>query len=314
MKIHHISLLTGNFDHNFQFYVGILGLRLIKNSVNQGNIYMRHVYYGDFMGTPGTVLTFFPDQRFDRPREAGSNFLNGLKLGIPHGTSGFWAKRLTEANITVKELETGLAFEDFDQIPIILQETDSQLRDWHVNTLTDVPATKQLTGILGTTMGVPDIEASQQFLRDVVGTETGLELVKTEMTTKHVWGRGSVDHIAYAVADRLELDQLWEEAANLDYTRETYVDRGYFTSVYLLEPGGNRIEFATMAPGFTLDEPLNSLGTTFALPPRFEAERAALLRYYQRQGVSFEQVPSYQMPLEDVKFEIGEQLRDSKFD
>ena len=85
MKTHHVSLLTGNFKQNAHFYVDILGLRFIKNSINQANPHMRHVYYGDFFGTPGTVVTFFPDAKLDRPRVDGKMFFNGIHFGVPAG-------------------------------------------------------------------------------------------------------------------------------------------------------------------------------------------------------------------------------------
>lgn len=292
MKVHHISLLTGDFEQNFHFYVDILGLRLVKNSINQGNIYMRHVYYGDFLGSPGSVVTFFPDHRFGQERIDGKSALTGIKFGIPRGSRKFWTNRLAKF-ITDSPVSTSksLSVRDFDQIPLEFIETDDILTDWHINTLTDIPAEFQITGVLGTTLLTDHIEATTQFLKDMVGDFSAITLEKTENNLPvSKWGRGSVEHIAFAVESTAELDAIWQKAERFDYTREAYVDRGYFSSVYLLTPSGNRIEFATLTPGFTLDESVRELGTTFALPPRYEARRGELLRYFGKQGERFDEV------------------------
>jgi hypothetical protein len=122
----------------------------------------------------------------------------------------------------------------------------------------------------------------------MLGSEEGITLLPAKTSEDHrVWGRGSIDHIAFAVPNSKALDKIWERALSLGYERELYADRGYFRSVYLKEPGGVRIEFATPTPGFTLDESIQDLGSNLALPPQYEAKRQELLRYYQKQGVHF---------------------------
>lgn len=310
MKVHHISLLTGDFERNYHMYVDVLGLRFIKNSINQGNIYMRHVYYGDFMGTPGSVVTFFPDKRFDRERRDGKNYLSGIRFKIPKGSLDYWQQRLTDFDFELSISADRIEFRDWDAIPITLQETDEILEDWRINILSDVPADKQLTGLLGTQIATPNLSASTEFFNDMADGLNGVELIETSADSlTSVWGRGSVDHIAFVVNGKKDLDAIWEKALQLGYMRESYVDRGYFSSVYLIDPAGNRIEFATLTPGFTLDESLQNLGTTFALPPRYEERRAELQHYFEKEGVRFDKVKPVKFD-EDVTVIEGEVHRD----
>ncbi|MGY0186295.1 VOC family protein [Lactococcus petauri] len=288
MELHHISLLTADFEQNFDFYVNILGLRLVKNSINQGNIYMRHVYYGDFMGTPGTVVTFFPDQRFDVERQDGSDYLSGIQFKIPKDSTEYWAKRFKKFRLEYQHTDNTLQVLDFDKILLEFIEVEEQNQDAHINVLSDVPAAFQITGLWGSRLYSSNLEQTRLFLQEILGSEGGITLLPaTSKEGKRVWGRGSIDHIAFAVPNSKALDNIWEKALSLGYERELYADRGYFRSVYLKEPGGVRIEFATLTPGFTLDESIQDLGSDLALPPRYEAKRQELLRYYKMQGVHF---------------------------
>jgi hypothetical protein len=154
------------------------------------------------------------------------------------------------------------------------------------------------------------LSASRKFFEEMAGTLNGVDLVETSADAESsVWGRGSVDHLAFAVEARQDLDGIWQKALDLGYRRESYVDRGYFSSVYLIDPAGNRIEFATLTPGFTLDESLQDLGTTFALPPRYEEKREELKTYFARQGLSFDKVKSVQFDTDSPIIE-GEVHRD----
>ncbi len=272
---------------------------------------MRHVYYGDFLGTPGTVVTFFPDERFAGKRVDGKSNLSGIRFAIPQGSLDFWAERLEKFGFD-RVVKIGcLQFKDFDEISIELCETERVLKDWQVNILSDIPAQMQLTGLLGTNLTVPDPDATTQFFEAMANYLTGINLQRSALDApKSQWGRGSVDHIAFQVEDKHALDEIWEKAEKLGFMRESYVDRGYFSSVYLLEPGGNRIEFATLTPGFTLDESISQLGSTFALPPRYEARRAELLRYFAKQNVDFDRVVPVKFD-ENVTVKEGEVHRDT---
>lgn len=300
MKTHHISLLTGDAKLNADYYVGVLGMRFIKNSVNQANPKNRHVYYGDFMGTPGTVITFFPIDDL-RDRTDGKMFFSGIHYSIPEGSTQYWLDRFAEKGLKAEADAMGrIRTADYEDLPIRMQETEGKNFDWHINYMSDVPAEFQITGVIGAELHVPDVAATGRFFEDLLeipvkgniidleGVEA-IELVQTaEDAPNSRFGKGSTDHYALGVESEEDLKYFWERAKALGYKREVFIDRGYF-----IEPGGNRVELATTNPGFTLDESLFDLGTTFALPPRFEASRQELLDHYAKKGVFFDEVKPY---------------------
>lgn len=305
MKTHHISLLTGDAKLNADYYVGVLGMRFIKNSVNQANPKNRHVYYGDFMGTPGTVITFFPIDDL-RDRTDGKMFFSGIHYSIPEGSTQYWLDRFAEKGLKAEVDAMGrIRTADYEDLPIRMQETEGKNFDWHINYMSDVPAEFQITGVIGAELHVPDFAATGRFFEDLLeipvkgniidleGVEA-IELVQTaEDAPNSRFGKGSTDHYALGVESEEDLKYFWERAKALGYKREVFIDRGYFRSAYFIEPGGNRVELATTNPGFTLDESLFDLGTTFALPPRFEASRQELLDHYAKKGVFFDEVKPY---------------------
>jgi len=305
MKTHHISLLTEDVKQNEEFYTNVLGLRFIKNSINQANPNMRHIYYGDFMGTPGTVVTFFGVDDF-KERLDGRMFFSGIHFSIPAGSMDFWAERLTELGYQVEIDDLGrLHTFDPDKIPLRLQESEGQLFDWHINYFSDIPAEYQITGVVGAELHVPDVAATGRFFEELLDIPVkgnildldGIEAIELYQTPADApeskFGRGSTDHYALAVESGADLVKYWERAKDLGYKREVLIDRGYFRSVYFIEPGGNRVELATTNPGFTLDESLFDLGTTLALPPRFEGKRAQIEKYFAERGINFDEFKPY---------------------
>ncbi|MGY3722093.1 VOC family protein [Lactococcus garvieae] len=197
MELHHISLLTADFERNFDFYVNILGLRLVKNSINQGNIYMRHVYYGDFMGTPGTVVTFFPDQRFDVERQEGTNYLSGIQFKIPKDSTEYWSQRFKKFGLEYQHIDNTLQVLDFDNILLEFIEVEEKNQDAHINVLSDVPAAFQITGLGGSRLYSSKLEETRLFFQEMIGSEEGITLLPAKTSEGHrVWGRGSIDHIA----------------------------------------------------------------------------------------------------------------------
>ncbi|MDR3189742.1 MAG: VOC family protein [Lactobacillaceae bacterium] len=309
MQTHHISLLTGNFERNAHFYIDVMGMRLIKNSINQANPHMRHVYYGDFMGTPGTVVTFFPHQMLDRERLDGKMFFSGIHFGIPRGTTAYWQERLASFDLPVEVDARGIIHtQDFDEIPLELKEVDAQLFDWHINYMSEIPGEKQITGVIGAELHVPDLNATANFFEDMFGKYgvvvkgnainlDGPQAIYLYQTAADApeskFGKGSTDHFALSVESAKDLDYLWARAEERGWKREVYIDRGYFNSIYFIEPGGNRVEVATTNPGFTLDESVENLGTTFAMPPRFDANREGLRDWWAKEGVLFDDAKPY---------------------
>ncbi|WP_288531352.1 VOC family protein [uncultured Secundilactobacillus sp.] len=298
MQTHHISLLTKDANQNIRFYTHILGLRLVKNTVNQENIHIRHLFYGDNLGTPGSVVTFFVLPLLGR-RTDGNHFINGIRLAIPQGSTDFWMTRLTNNHVVPTQTTTGLTFDDPDQIPIVLVETPETLTDWQVVPNNGIEAKNQITRFLGTELAVPDVEATatffERFLNLTVANQTvqldqQAELTLTPTTNFEQvtrFGRGSIDHVALRVADEQTLLDYYQKAQEQGWDIEMYRDRGWFKSLYIREPGDNRIELATPTPGFSLDEPILTMGHDLGLTPKFESHRQEILDYYATQNVDF---------------------------
>ncbi|GAF39650.1 glyoxalase family protein [Agrilactobacillus composti DSM 18527 = JCM 14202] len=286
--IHHISLLTHDKDVNQHFYTTILGFRLVKNTVNQENIHMRHLFYGDYLGSPDSITSFFEVHHLG-PRYDGNSYLNGIYYGIPAASFDFWQARLTEQQIPFQISQQTIQFFDPDQVAITLQPVDHALNADQV-VPNDIPGAYQISGILGTELRVPEIEASANFFETYLNLpfKNGaiqlanghfIKIMNSNSTEKHRFGRGSMDHVAFTVADDAALKQMVQKAKAQHWDLEVVRNRGWFKSLYIQEPNHNRIELATMGPGFTLDEPLESLGETLGLPAHLENKRAEILAY-----------------------------------
>lgn len=284
--IHHVSLLTRFAEENHFFYTTILGLRFVKKTVNQDNHKMLHYYYGDYAGTPGSVITFFvvPSlaQRYDK-----ISFLSTIGLKIPKGSLLFWAQRLTDAQIEFTKKQSRLHFTDKDQVKIHLVEVEQEPLPQELQVDNVIPGDKQILGLLSTEFHVADPKKTADFFYQLVGwkSEQGkiqlnkmdhIQLLPTATAVKTRMGRGSMDHVAFSVQDEKKLDELYEKAKEQGWDIEKIVHLGYFKSLYIREPGGTRVEFATLTPGFTIDEPLSSLGEHLALPPFLEEKRSEI--------------------------------------
>ncbi|WP_461212932.1 VOC family protein [Lacticaseibacillus sp. GG6-2] len=271
-SLHHVSLLTGDIPATTAFYRDRLGLRLVKNTVNQENLHMRHIFYGDATGTPGTVITFFGVDHLG-PRYDDGSHMAGITFGIPEAKTEYWKNRLG-----------GLTVQDPNGVTITLTPVASQ--DQH-----------DLLGYWGSALNVVDVEATRRFFAAMLGVDsTTREILLPDSRRlalqqvapgKHRFGRGSIDHIALTVASVDVLADLQQQARAHGYVIEKLIDRGWFTSLYVREPNGNRIEFATPTPGFTLDEPQATLGQGLGLPPHLEPQRSAIAAYWHRKGVDF---------------------------
>jgi catechol 2,3-dioxygenase-like lactoylglutathione lyase family enzyme len=300
---HHISLITQDADQNIAFYTKVLGLRLIKNSINQNNAHRRHIYYGDFVGSPGTVVTFFPVNFHGRERLDRGNFYEGIGFNVPKGSLVFWAERLTTLGIDFSEEVDHLVFADGDGIPLTLFEsTLVRASEWTANIISEIPTEMQILGIRSTRMVVQEPAATAKFFADLfdlptennrvlVNQDEYIDLVQADASEEKLqWGPGAIDHFALGVDSSAELNAVWQRGGEIGYEQEFRADRGYFRSIYFREPNDNRVEIATNGPGFTLDESIETLGSTFSLPPAFEARRDELTDYFSRHGVLFDDV------------------------
>lgn len=246
---------------------------------------MRHLFFGDDLGTPGTVITFFEVSKLG-PRYDDGAFMHDLQLAIPPNSADYWQHRLGSLHI-----------KDPNDVAITLVPTATLPKAAVVASL--VPPAAQIQGLLGSALSVPDRAAALHFFATMlhqalyepqVLLDHGAHLtIEAASPGKHRFGRGSIDHIALTVPNRTALATLQQLAQEAGFVIEKYADRGWFQSLYVLEPNGNRIEFATTTPGFALAGAVDQIGVGLGLPPFLEPQRQALVQYWATQGVLFDE-------------------------
>ena len=296
--IHHITCIAGDAQENLDFYVGVLGMRLVKRSVNQDSPGTYHLFYADGAGHPGTDLTFFPWPEM-APASEGVGLTTEVGLAVPPGTLEWWMARLQDAGVRASGVETrfverSLPFRDPHGLPVALVETvdeyefaawdespvpaSHQVRRLHVARLTErdlVTTERFLTGTLGLTV-VGDEDGWRRYRVGPGGSGRIVDVREQPGVPRGRWGVGGVHHVAWRVPD----DQAEAEARALVQAagrRPTEViDRFWFRSVYFLEPGGVLFELATDGPGFAIDEDQSSLGERLILPPWLEPQRSEI--------------------------------------
>ena len=249
---------------------------------------MRHLFFGDYQGTPGTLLTFFEISKLGQRRDF-NNYFSTNYLAIPKGSLQFWKERLLQFNVESHQDDEGLEFTDFDDFKLKLIETDEQIQSEKATQHSTVPAHYQIIRIAGTSLVVENPTLTNQFLHTYLGIKstetlqlnnrTSFTIVKkSSEVAKSRIGRGSIDHIAYSAATAADLEELYQMALANQFKIEEYVDRGYFKSLYVKEPNGLRIEIATELPGFLIDEDLATLGENLALPAFLETKRTTITK------------------------------------
>lgn len=292
--IHHITAIAGEAEQNIAFYTRLLGLRLVKITVNFDDPGSYHLYYGDASGHPGTILTFFTWPGARRGR-IGNGQLTATAFAIPAGTGQYWRERLRAHAIEFEILQERfgdnvIALQDRDGLHLELIETaadpgyiwtgsdvasDAAIRGFHGATLSET-GYERTARLLTDTMGLRLIASEQNRFRYQVAGEAPGRTVDVVCAPGGVAGRvavGTVHHIAWRTPNDPEQLQWLGELSRLGYNVSPVMDRVYFHSIYYQEPGGILFEIATDPPGFTLDEPLEDLGTTLKLPPWFESHR-----------------------------------------
>jgi len=287
--IHHITAITGDAPANVEFYAGVLGLRLVKKTVNQDDPGVYHLFYADEDGSPGADLTFF-----EYPGAARGRAGDGMVHTIAHRVGSaealtFWERRLADHGVGTERLASGgLRFEDPEGLAhelVASEVPDAPLRA----DAPGIPPEHALQGFDAVRAYASDPGASEAVLREVLGF-TGGEDGSWEARGSRRGGRysydappggpglqgaGSVHHVAFAI--ELGEQDAWHERLRRAGVRATHViDRFYFRSIYFREPSGVLFELATMGPGFATDEDPEHLGERLSLPPFLEARRAEI--------------------------------------
>ena len=293
--IHHVTAITTDPQRNLDFYSGVLGLHLVKLTVNFDDPDTYHLYYGDALGRPGSLLTFFHWPGAPRSR-AGTRQVRAVSLSIPEGASEFWVHRLQTHGILFEVHarfgDEVISFSDPDRLRVELVAAgddrppfadgpvpaESSVRGVHGVTLAEEEFGRT-AALLGATMGFRIAAESGGRTRFIAGAGAPGAVVDVENLPGLRPGRigaGAVHHVAFRAPDEHAQDILREEIASAGRRVTPPVDRRYFRSIYFREPGGVRFEIATEAPGFTVDEPAGALGTHLMLPPWLESRRPQL--------------------------------------
>lgn len=292
--LHHISIMASNAQRNADFYTGPLGLRFVKRTVNFDDPTNYHLYYGNLTGEPGTALTFFPwPGAIKGTRGAGETI--ATRFAIPQGSLDFWAHRLQQHNIATSKFarfaSVGLAFEDHDGTSLELIETapDAHFPAWQQG---PVPVDHAIRGFEGVTLCVSRAQHTLDLLTKHMGYEIAdrhenrtrlhtpgsaraaiIEVVEDPAAPRPKFSAGSVHHIAFQVDNDDAQSDIAARLTAAGFSPTPVQERVYFRSIYFRERGGVLFEIATNTPGFTVDEPVESLGTTLKLPPWYETHR-----------------------------------------
>jgi len=296
--IHHITAIAGNAQRNYDFYTKVLGLRMVKRTVNFDDPGTYHFYYGNENGTPGTILTFFPWEGIVGGRP-GTGMATDIGYSVPTGSLDFWAERFKQNGVKVQPQaqrfgETVLPFQDPDGLNIDLivpQEPDSRV-PW---TTSEVKADAATKGFHSVTLTLKSIAPTASILTDVFGyelkgqegdryrfitpatpTASIVDLVEAPQGTRGLNGGGTNHHVAFRVPNEAVQMEFREKILSRGLHITPKINRDYFYSLYFREPGGVLFELATDNPGFTVDEPLNQLGTHLKLPTQYESSRATI--------------------------------------
>ncbi|PRH86810.1 ring-cleaving dioxygenase [Labrys okinawensis] len=307
--IHHVTAIAGPAQRNLDFYTRILGLRLVKKTVNFDDPGTYHLYYGDEAGHPGSILTFFPWEHV-APGRIGLGETQETVFRVPEGSIAYWTQRFVENGVAHQPLtrrfgDPVLSFQDPDGMRLALAAVPGIENEtgW---TDAGIPADAAIRGFHGVNLLLAQAAPTGAVLTDIFGfSEIGREgsLVRYRVPDGGAGsiidireasgylparlGGGSVHHIAFRAADDAEEAAMVRKLAENHGIRTTeQKDRNYFRSVYFREPGHVLFEIATDIPGFAVDEPASELGQTLKLPPFLEARRSALEASLPRLGQS----------------------------
>ena len=293
--LHHVTSFASDPQRNVDFYAGILGLRMVKKTVNFDAPDVYHLYYGNDIGEPGTILTFFPFNGIAKGRK-GNGQVTVTSFSIPLNSLEYWMRRLDKFNISYQtpvqhfDDETSLYFEDYDGMGIELVANDKDERPGF--SYGQIPLEYAVKGFYSVTLGESRPDATIELLTGQMNhtllqekgnrqryTSTNkpgsfVDIITDTKALRGLGGAGTVHHVAFATPDDATQFELREELLSKGLVNPTPVlDRQYFHSVYFREPGGVLFEVATNDIGFTIDEPKENLGESLKLPSWEEPNR-----------------------------------------
>lgn len=301
--IHHLTAITANASGNHDFYTRVLGLRMVKKSVNQDDVSAYHLFYGDGRGSPGSDITFF-DWRLPRAGP-GRQSISRTSFRVPSGSLGWWSARFDGEGVAhdaIKE-RAGRQVLDFadaegQRLSLVADDPPDDAHHWQKS---PVPIEHQIVGLGPITLTLAELSPTERVLTGVLQMEQTASFANRDdaATETHVFqmgpggaaaelhlsiepglpparqGAGGVHHVAFRIPD--DDHEAWaERLATMGMPSSGSIDRFYFKSLYFREPGGVLFEIATDGPGFDADEPMEALGERLALPPFLEDRRAEI--------------------------------------
>ena len=294
--LHHVTAIAGDPQRNLDFYADLLGLRLVKRTINFDDPRTYHFYFADGRGTPGTILTFFPWPNA-RHGQGGSAQIDSTAFTTTPESFGYWLERLTQNHVSAERApkrfgQDVIRFADPDglKLELIASESEKEVEAWSES---GVPRKHFLHGFHSVSAALEGYERSAQLLTEVFGYELAQEEAnRFRFSARHITGAGrtidllcmpdtqpgrggagTVHHIAFRTPDVASQRVCREQLVELGFNVSPVMDRTYFHSIYFREPGGILFEIATDPPGFTADEPVEELGTKLCLPHWMEDAR-----------------------------------------
>ena len=298
LGLHHITAIATDPQRNVDFYTNVLGLRLVKKTVNFDDPQTYHLYYGDETGTPGSILTFFPWSSLAHRGRKGSGQASAFSFSVPKDSLEFWKARLTDLKVSFVEPLTRfgdqvLTILDHDEFEIHLVATDADARVGWSNG--DIPASAAIRGFHGVTLSHQYLNPTAGFMQATLGAEkvpgegnrhrfeigeggagTYIDVLVQSDLRRGTMGAGIIHHVAFRTPNDAQQLKVRDSLSEAGHRVTDVADRQYFKSIYFHEPGGVLFEVATDTPGFMTDESKEELGTHIKLPPWLEDNRRSI--------------------------------------
>lgn len=297
LGFHHITAIAGDLHNNYQFYTGVLGLRMVKQTVNYDDPYTSHLYYGDATGSPGTIITFFSWPGAPKG-STGIGQASTISFSVPEGSLEYWLERFENRSVDYTPPlrrfdEELIVFSDPDGLELeLVANGGSSFEPWGDG---PVPSEFAVRGIHSVALVESDIESTAAFLQESVGFgfagksgersrflavngkhSSVIDLLESSSQPRGELGAGTIHHVALRVRDDEQQATVRRQLLSQGLRVTQPADRNYFKSIYFRGPGSALFEIATDGPGFTVDEPVEKLGTDLCLPPWLEHMRGDL--------------------------------------
>lgn len=300
--IHHVTAIAADAQKNIDFYAGILGIRLVKKTVNFDASDVYHFYYGDEMGQPGSILTFFPYKGLTHGRH-GKGMLNTTSFSLPFASMNYWMERLKKFSIPFKPVqerfnnELVIYFEDPDGLGLELVFMDQDNRQAY--TYGHIPLEHSIKGLYNVEIWEEGYERTAGLLTEqldhvLIAEKSNrfrfaatdapgnyIDIICAPDSLRGLAGSGTVHHLAFSTTHQAAQAEVRKKILQRMLNPTPVLDRNYFTSIYFREPGGVLFEVATAGPGFTIDEDKEHLGERLQLPLQYETNREKLTQHLQ---------------------------------